>query len=108
ERVLDSAHHHLQRAVRRHKSFADARRKAAPMYQLGDQVWLSTHDLRLPCRKLSPHYIGPFRILRQINDMTFQLQLPPRYRIHPTFHTPLELKRNPLLLKSWTNLPSTR
>ncbi|KAI2660042.1 Transposon Tf2-8 polyprotein [Labeo rohita] len=91
ERLWDSAHHHLQRAVRRHKSFADARRRAAPHFQPGDLVWLSTRDLRLrlPCRKLSPRYIGPFRILRQINDVTYQLQLPPRYRIHPTFHVSL-------------------
>ncbi|KAI2646112.1 Transposon Tf2-6 polyprotein [Labeo rohita] len=91
ERVWDSAHHHLQRAVRRYKIFADARRRAAPIYQPGDLVWLSTRDvrLRLPCRKLSPRYIGPFRILRQINEVTFQLQLPPRYRIYPTFHISL-------------------
>ncbi|KAI2649864.1 Transposon Tf2-11 polyprotein [Labeo rohita] len=75
ERVWDSAHDHLQRAVRRHKSFVDARRRAAPHFQPGDLVWLSTRDLRLrlPCRKLSPRYIGPFRILRQINDVTYQL-----------------------------------
>ncbi len=45
--------------------------------------------LRLPCRKLSPRYIGPFPIQRQINEVTYQLQLPPRYRIHPTFHVSL-------------------
>ncbi|KAI2645415.1 Transposon Tf2-9 polyprotein [Labeo rohita] len=90
ERVRDSAHRHLQQAVRQHKRFADVRRPA-PGYQPGDQVWLSTCDLRLrqPCRKLSPHYSGSFKILRQINDVPFQLQIPPRYRIHPTFHVSL-------------------
>ncbi|KAI2648567.1 Transposon Tf2-8 polyprotein [Labeo rohita] len=79
------------RAICRNKRFADARRRTAPRYQPGDSVWLSTRDLRLrlPCRKLSTRYIGPFKILRQINDVTFQLQLPPRYRIHPTFHVSL-------------------
>ncbi|KAI2647423.1 Transposon Tf2-11 polyprotein [Labeo rohita] len=91
ERVWDSAHHHLQLAVCRNKHFAEARRRTSPTYQPGDQVWLSTCDLRLqlPCRKLSPRYIGPFKIPRQINDVTFQLQLPPRYHIHPTFHVSL-------------------
>ncbi|KAL0176595.1 hypothetical protein M9458_028925, partial [Cirrhinus mrigala] len=61
ERVWDSAHHHLQLAVRRHKIFADARRRAAPIYQPEDLVWLSTCDLRLrlPCCKLSPRYTDP-------------------------------------------------
>ncbi|KAL0188269.1 hypothetical protein M9458_015368, partial [Cirrhinus mrigala] len=65
--------------------------RPAPNYQPGDQVLLSTRDLRLrqPCHKPSPRYIGPFKILRRINDVTFQLQLPPWYRIHPTFHVSL-------------------
>ncbi|KAK3570659.1 hypothetical protein QTP86_024769 [Hemibagrus guttatus] len=45
--------------------------------------------LRLPCKKLSPRYIGPFTILRQINDVTYELQLPRQYHISPTFHVSL-------------------
>ncbi len=89
ERVWDSAHVHLQQAVRRHKDFADSSRSNAPVYHRG--VWLSTRDLclRLPCKKQTPLYIGQFTIQRQINDVTYQLELPARYRIHPAFHVSL-------------------
>ncbi len=91
ERVWDEAHHHLQRALRRRKMTADLRRSDAPLYQPGQKVWLSTRDirLRLSCKKLAPRYVGPFTIQRQINPVTFQLNLPPQYRIHPTFHVSL-------------------
>ncbi|KAI2657525.1 Transposon Tf2-8 polyprotein [Labeo rohita] len=92
ERVWDSAHHHLQRAICRNKRFADARRRTAPRYQPGDSVWLSTRDLRLrlPCRKLSPRYIGPFKILRQLNDKPRELRLeppPPEILDQPSVYT---------------------
>ncbi|KAL0147986.1 hypothetical protein M9458_056713 [Cirrhinus mrigala] len=91
ERVWDVAHHHLQRAVRRSKSIADQRRIQGPAFAPGQKVWLSTRDirLRLPSRKLSPRFVGPFTILEQVNPVTFKLQLPPQYRIHPTFHVSL-------------------
>ncbi|KAL0177903.1 hypothetical protein M9458_026797, partial [Cirrhinus mrigala] len=95
ERVWNSAHVHLQRAVRRHKRWADTRRSPTPEYQPGELVWLSTRDinLRLPCRKLSPKFIGPFPVVRRLNEVTYELQLPPHYRIAPSFHVSL-LKRH--------------
>ncbi|KAL0171626.1 hypothetical protein M9458_031161, partial [Cirrhinus mrigala] len=91
ERVWDRAHQHLQRAVRRQKTTADRRRSDAPAYQVGQKVWLSTRDirLRLPCKKLSPRYVGPFTITEQVNQVTYKLHLPPHYKIHPTFHVSL-------------------
>ncbi len=91
ERVWDEAHHHLRRALGKRKLTADLRRSDSPPYQPGQKVWLSTRDirLRLPCKKLAPRYIGLFVIQKQINPVTFQLKLPPQYRIYPTFHVSL-------------------
>ncbi|KAG1944174.1 hypothetical protein F2P79_014618 [Pimephales promelas] len=77
------SHTHLQRAVRRHQNQANIRCTDAPQYLPGQLVWLSTRDIRLrqPCRKLSPRYIGPFAIQRQINPVTYRLSLPAHYRI---------------------------
>ncbi|KAK3551000.1 hypothetical protein QTP70_011437 [Hemibagrus guttatus] len=54
-------------------------------------VWLSTRNLRLrlPCRKFSPKFIGPFEIVRQVNPVAYRLRLPASYRICPTFHASL-------------------
>ncbi|KAK3510911.1 hypothetical protein QTP70_025547 [Hemibagrus guttatus] len=87
ERVWHSVHHQLQCALRQRRQTADLRRSEAPVYQPGQKVWLSTRDIRLhqPCRKLGPRFIGPFTILKQINLVTYKLQLPPEYRIHSTY-----------------------
>ncbi len=97
ERVWDPAPVHLKRAVWRHKNKVGACHTTAHQYQTGDRVWLSTRDirLRLPCKKQSPCYIGPFPIIRQINEVIYELKLPDYYRISPSFHVSL--------LKPYTN-----
>ncbi|KAL0146841.1 hypothetical protein M9458_057780 [Cirrhinus mrigala] len=88
KRVWDSAHHHLHEAIRRFTQHADTRRTSTPRYTLGQKVWLSTKNicLRLPCKKLSPRFIGPFEIIKEINPVAYELKLPEKYRIHPVFH----------------------
>ncbi|KAK3507421.1 hypothetical protein QTP70_020385 [Hemibagrus guttatus] len=85
------AHVRLQRAVRKQRIQADRHRRPHPAYQVGQMVWLSTRNLRLrlPCRKLSPKFIGPFEIVRQVNLVAYRLRLPASYRICPTFHASL-------------------
>ncbi|KAL0152283.1 hypothetical protein M9458_052006 [Cirrhinus mrigala] len=91
EETWNRAHVHLQGAVRRTQVQADRRRRPNPPYEPGQWVWLSTRDLRLrlPCRKLCPRYVGPFKIIKQITPVSFRLDLPAEYRISPTFHVSL-------------------
>ncbi|KAK3514314.1 hypothetical protein QTP70_013800 [Hemibagrus guttatus] len=91
QEVWERAHVRLQGAVRRRMIQADRRHRPHPSYQVGQKVWLSTQNLRLklPCRKLSPKFIGPFEIIRQVSPVAYRLWLPAAYRICTTFHVSL-------------------
>ena len=60
-------------------------------YQLGDEVWLKGHNLTTthPTAKLAPRRYGPFPITRVISRTSYQLKLPPQWKIHNVFHTTL-------------------
>ncbi|GKD43264.1 hypothetical protein Tco_1267909, partial [Tanacetum coccineum] len=82
------------------KSYADVRRK--PMeFNVGDMVMLKVSPwkgvIRLGKRgKLSPRYVGPFRIIKRIGPVAYRLELPEKLRgIHNTFHeTPIPLTKS--------------
>jgi hypothetical protein len=56
--------------------------------EVNQQVWLDARNLHVntPSRKLSPRRYGPFKVIKQISKVAYQLQLPPSMKIHPVFH----------------------
>jgi hypothetical protein len=81
---------YLEAASDRMKSYADKQRHLIE-FTVGDKVLLSTKNLnpKFGCKKLFPKYIGPFLVTSKINNVAYQLELPPRYRIHNVFHVSL-------------------
>nr|GEZ78948.1 putative reverse transcriptase domain, ribonuclease H-like domain, aspartic peptidase domain protein [Tanacetum cinerariifolium] len=81
----------LLAARSRQKSYADVRRKPLE-FEVGDRVMLKVSPWKGVIRfrkrwKLSPRYIGPFKILSRIGPVAYKLKLPQElHGIHNTFH----------------------
>nr|GEW28932.1 putative reverse transcriptase domain-containing protein [Tanacetum cinerariifolium] len=81
----------LLAARSRQKSYADVRRKPLE-FEVGDRVMLKVSPWKGVIRfrkrgKLSPRYIGPFKILSRIGPVAYKLDLPRElHGIHNTFH----------------------
>ncbi|KAI3776337.1 hypothetical protein L1987_46113 [Smallanthus sonchifolius] len=75
----------------RQKSYADKRRKPLE-FQIGDMVLLKVSPwegvIRFGKRgKLNPRYVGPFKILKRIEPVAYQLDLPEGLSgVHNVFH----------------------
>ncbi|KAI3712631.1 hypothetical protein L1987_71191 [Smallanthus sonchifolius] len=75
----------------RQKSYADKRRNPLE-FQVGDMVLLKVSPWKGVIRfgkrgKLNPRYVGPFKILKRIGPVAYQLDLPERLsRVHNVFH----------------------
>ncbi|XP_010480983.1 PREDICTED: uncharacterized protein LOC104759797 [Camelina sativa] len=81
----------MKEAQDRQKSYADKRRRELE-FQVGDMVYLKTVTYKGKDRvalntKLTPRYMGPYRILERIGPMAYKLELPPAMSaFHPVFH----------------------
>ncbi|KAD4180362.1 hypothetical protein E3N88_28953 [Mikania micrantha] len=88
---IDQIRAHLEAAQDRQKSYADKRRRPIE-FQVGDFVLLKVSPWKGVIRfikrgKLSPRFIGPFKIIARIGEVAYRLELPDELSgIHNTFH----------------------
>ena len=82
---LSCAYDNLVKVHARIFAQTNRHRSDAPAYAVGDQVWLSTDNLRLPrtSRKLSERWLGPYSITKLVGTNAVELRLPHSMRIHP-------------------------
>lgn len=94
QEALETAKKNLLAAQKKQAHYANKHRKQVT-FAVGDKVLLSTANLNNEHRaaKLLPRFVGPFPIVRVVNDVSYELSLPPSMsRLHPTFHVS-KLKR---------------
>jgi hypothetical protein len=82
--MIDKAHQAQKRAYDRWKN-------DAPQLHPGDRVWLETTHLSTdrPSPKLDWKRIGPLKVLEWLGPLTYQVEVPPTYKIHNVFHISL-------------------
>ena len=91
EEQVAKVQENLKAAQSRQKSYADTRRRPLEL-QPRDFVYLKVSPIegtrRFQVRgKLSPRYIGPYRIIEKIGVVAYRLELPPEMSdIHDVFH----------------------
>jgi hypothetical protein len=60
-------------------------------YKEGNQVWLEGMNLKTlyPTAKLGPKRYGPFKVVKQLSEAIYQLEMPRQWKIHNVFHANL-------------------
>uniref|UniRef100_A0A8B9HYG6 Integrase catalytic domain-containing protein n=1 Tax=Astyanax mexicanus TaxID=7994 RepID=A0A8B9HYG6_ASTMX len=91
EEVWEKTHRFIEAVLEQQKQQADRLHRVTPPLLSRDRVWLSTRGFRLSDgnKKLSVKYVGPFKIIKKINEVTFRLDLPSHYHVCPSFHVSL-------------------
>jgi hypothetical protein len=89
--ALMSAHDSIIAARVKQTRDANRHRRKVP-FVVDDLIYISTKNLSFKkglARKLSPKYIGPYRILKDFGNSSFLIDLPPSLKqrgVHPVYH----------------------
>ena len=92
--VLQVIKEHLRRTRQRMCNQANQHRTDRT-FEPGNWVWVRLQPYRQRTlerrthQKLGPHFPGPYKVLRRIGAVAYELQLQPTTRVHPVFHVSL-------------------
>jgi len=87
--VIKEAKSTIRKAQKDIKRYYNRHRTLAPVFNLGDKVFLDTSDIRTmrPLQKLSHQQLGPFVVEQRIGPIAYRLKLPHRMKqLHSVFN----------------------
>ncbi|KAH7285882.1 hypothetical protein KP509_33G049800 [Ceratopteris richardii] len=67
-------------------------RRPGEVFEVGDLVLVSACNITLPCnitQNFNHRYYGPYKVAKQINQVTYQLELLDNAQFYNTFHVSL-------------------
>lgn len=76
DKLHEDVKEQLKLAQESMKKYADTKRISAPVFKSGDLVWLLRRFVKTtwPCDKLDYKRLGPFKVIEQVNPMTFRIE----------------------------------
>eukprot|EP00253_Pinus_taeda_P004896 PITA_04896 len=89
--ILRSLKDKMATAQNQQKLYAD-RGRDERQFEVGDMVYLRLQPYRQSslkqkgAEKLKPHFSGPYRVIRKIGQVAYELELPQGSKIHNIFH----------------------
>ena len=91
QEILKLLKDNLQVAQNQQKQYADRDREEITL-QVNDLVYLRIHPYKQTslknngAEKLKPRYYGPYKVVRKIGEVAYELELPEGSKIHNIFH----------------------
>jgi hypothetical protein len=88
KKIRDEAAAALEKTQKTMKKHYDAHRREAPVFKVGDKVWLEAKDITTdrPTKKFDDTRLGPYEILEKIGASAYKLRLPETDLSHPVFN----------------------
>lgn len=87
---LEETTRYLEKAAGKMKKWAYKHRRASS-FKVGDIVFFKVMPTQFKSHRklhkgLVPRYEGPYKIIRKVGKISFELKLPQSMRVHPVFH----------------------